>query len=872
MVPIAFVSAFHSLTNTPPFPWQVALYERLVSDRPDNIPSSCNLPTGLGKTSVIAIWLIALANGGKLPRRLVYVVNRRTVVDQTTDEVEKIRQNLAKAGLVEPLKELCSLSHETCQDQLPLAISTLRGQLADNREWSADPARPAVICGTVDMIGSRLLFNGYGVGFKGRPLHAGFLGQDVLLVHDEAHLEPAFQDLLVAIQLEQGRCKEFRSFHVMELSATSRGAETFSLSDEDRGNDEVKKRIGATKRLEFHPVVDEKKQLADKLVELALQHKDSSRAILLFVSKVDDVKKIVDRLKKDNQQTQQLMGTLRGLERDQMANPRKPEGCPIFARFLKRTKVDAPENEQWKIEPKTGTVYLVCTSAGEVGVNISADHLICDLSTFDSMAQRFGRVNRFGECADTRIDIVYPAEFKDDNELNVRRKRTLALLQSLNGDGSPAALSSLDPIARLDAFAPKPVIFPVTDILFDAWTLTTIRDKLPGRPPVEPYLHGKAEWQAPETYVAWREEVGKITGPLLEKYKPEDLLEVYPLKPHELLRDRTDRVLKQLSALAKKHATSLVWLLDDFGQVETLTLADLVDTDKKDRLAYRTVLLPPAVGGLRNGMLDAASEVAEDVADEWFDDRGDRRRIRIWSNDPDFTAKSESMRRIRPPIQIEDGDDEEAEVLSWHWFERSDTGDGDGSDANKKSVAWRVHTDDVVRNVTAIVEKLSLSSELRRALILAARWHDLGKKREIWQRSIGNPNPANWLAKSGKDRVLRELTGYRHEFGSLVDVTAGHEVDGEDVNDFKSLHLDLQDLVLHLIAAHHGYGRPHFPEERAFDPEPKGQDITQLAADVPRRFVRLQRKYGRWGLAYLESLLRAADWAASARPSQEEQI
>ena len=41
-----------------------------------------------------------------------------------------------------------------------------------------------------------------------------------------------------------------------------------------------------------------------------------------------------------------------------------------------------------------------------------------------------------------------------------------------------------------------------------------------------------------------------------------------------------------------------------------------------------------------------------------------------------------------------------------------------------------------------------------------------------------------------------------------------------------------------------------------------------MAAEVPRRFARLQRKYGRWGLAYLESLLRAADWAASAEPSE----
>ncbi|MBX9581437.1 MAG: hypothetical protein K2X87_14135 [Gemmataceae bacterium] len=91
------------------------------------------------------------------------------------------------------------------REEPPLAISTLRGQFADNREWTADPARPAVVVGTVDMIGSRLLFGGYGCSYKTRPLHAGFLGQDALLVHDEAHLEEPFQKLLKAIECEQRR-------------------------------------------------------------------------------------------------------------------------------------------------------------------------------------------------------------------------------------------------------------------------------------------------------------------------------------------------------------------------------------------------------------------------------------------------------------------------------------------------------------------------------------------------------------------------------------------------------------------------------------------------------------------------------------------
>src|SRR5438045_1079084 len=88
-----FKATFRALTDHDPFPWQIELFEKWFIN--GNFPHSCNLPTGLGKTSVIAIWLIALLNHpDKIPRRLVYVVNRRTVVDQTTDEVEKLRENL----------------------------------------------------------------------------------------------------------------------------------------------------------------------------------------------------------------------------------------------------------------------------------------------------------------------------------------------------------------------------------------------------------------------------------------------------------------------------------------------------------------------------------------------------------------------------------------------------------------------------------------------------------------------------------------------------------------------------------------------------------------------------------------------------------
>ncbi len=146
---MSFEEDFNNLTGNPPFPWQETLYRDWFSL--GKFPATCSLPTGLGKTSVVAVWLIALAqHPEQVPRRLVYVVNRRTVVDQTTNEVEKYRAALRSEPLRDVhnrLAELCALPFESNDGTAasPLALSTLRGQLADNREWSTDPTRPAVI-------------------------------------------------------------------------------------------------------------------------------------------------------------------------------------------------------------------------------------------------------------------------------------------------------------------------------------------------------------------------------------------------------------------------------------------------------------------------------------------------------------------------------------------------------------------------------------------------------------------------------------------------------------------------------------------------------------------------------------------------------
>ena len=707
------------------------------------------------------------------------------------------------------------------------------------------------------------------------------------MVHDEAHLEPAFQQLISSIRSEHQRCADFGALRIMALTATPRGSdeEKSSLTDADRKHPEVRKRVEAKKGIALF-AADDVPDLRERICERALVHKDSGAAVLVFLRRLDDVEHVAGTLAQTCP-VQTLTGTMRGLERDALAT-----GDSIFARFM-----PAPA-----VTPHQGTVYLVCTSAGEVGVNISADHLVCDLNPFDSMAQRFGRVNRFGN-GDALIDLVHfaPAQANDadpgpdassekggggkntpSSPYEQRCTRTLALLQHLprRNDGrygaSPAALSALPAGDREAAFTPQPEIRPTSEILFDAWSLTSIRQKLPGRPPVADWLHGVAEWELPETHLAWRHEVECLTGQLFQRYNAEDLLEDYPLKPHELLRDRSDRVFGHLSKLAERHPEASVWVCEENGAVNSMTLAELVDKDKKvviAALGNRTVLLPPSVGGLAirdgraTGTLDgsaafsAAHDALYDVADRVLDQEGMQRRCRTW-DDADAPARMRLIRTIDTRPDANDADDEDAETPQrryWRWWVRPRDADDDGSRTARRKQDLAPHLQSAKDYASALVAKLGIhgfAPDVSAAVPLAAGWHDLGKNRGSWQRSIGNrAYPNEVLAKSGGRMQPVELNNYRHEFGSLIDVAK--------LPEFLDQKVEVQDLVLHLIAAHHGRARPHFPAEESFDPERTAEVAAGVTREVPRRFARLQRKYGRWGLAYIESLVRAADALAS---------
>lgn len=885
-----FDESFCALMGDVPFEWQKRLFNRLIKG---DIPAALDLPTGLGKTSVIPIWLIALVaqairNHITLPRRLVYIVNRRTVVDQATVVVDKIRRRLLNPndpswqkhaqGLHRLRVTLLGLSAEL--DDMPLAISTLRGELADNDEWKSDPARPAIIVGTIDMIGSKLLFGGYGDGRYHRPHHAGLIGQDALIVHDEAHLTPAFSKLLSSIAEAQTR--ESRPVRVLELSATTLGNDSnvFSLEEDDEGDEIVQQRLDARKRLFFHEVG--KNDLVKKMSEQAKKHEDTSSKVLIYVRSPESAQKIAHALVNGLgsallPRIRLLTGTMRGYERDRLV-----QKDPVYRAFL---------NHDLKVPE---TVYLVSTSAGEVGIDLDADHVVSDLTTLDSMIQRMGRVNRRGgEERTALVDIVeQKAEEKEGKDKKEDRfdqaaKVTLAILGRLpsKDDEAPNAsprslrelLNRLNDDEKIAAFAPKPPMQQLTDIMLDAWSFTSIMESIPGRPDIAPFLHGLTN-DPPETYIAWRKEVTLLETAGVDGEPLGDWFRACRIHARELLRDRTDRVKKALQDLFKNHRKKDTYhdfpviLLDERGNAERRYLSGIVEKDFK--LAYRTVVLPVETGGLNAeyGMLDGnavSHEAVEmDVADTPYEEDGEGRRERwlfIKTEDSDRWERLLTGETLQSPpaglretesVTLEEAPEgaegEDRRLMLMVGMQRAAS---HSLETSKIRQTLGQHTGNIKRHIENIAQALRLEPWLADVLVSAALRHDNGKARPVWQRFACNPDLTNPLAKSTKFLHGRTLGGYRHEFGSLME--AAMDISGHPE----------RDLILHLIAAHHGWARPHF-EPTALDNTYTTEDNERAAVEVLRRFGRLQQRFGHWGLAWLEALLRCADIAASKLPTE----
>ncbi len=883
---LGFDERFAELTGHQPLSWQRRLYEEWATS--NHIREAIALPTGMGKTMVMAIWLIGRENHpDKFPTRLIYVVDRRTVVDQATDLACKLRYNFG-------------------EDKL--AISTLRGQLADNREWSADPSRPAIIIGTVDLIGSALLFSGYRSSYKRRPLEAGLLGQDSLLVLDEAHLSRPFEKLIISIStFQKSNHKAMRAIRMSATNGEPSGGGTFRLEDSDLKDETVSERFNAKKRLKLVEPVntkDVKSALFKEAVALAGDTERRGKRIVVFVRRPDDARWIAAAIRRHGARVSSLApyanavevltGTIRGFERDGLV------AKPVFKdRWLNgNLEPDAPANQK--------PVFLISTSAGEVGFDLNADHLIGDAAPLDSWIQRLGRVNRRGK-GDATVILVKeeaPADKTDFDKACIATSNLLA-----DGmDVSPKALAAfnhgLTPEQIDQASSPKPTTVDLTDILLDAWSMTSIIEPIPGRPVVGPWLRGIDREQA-QTTVAWRTELESFGDDSTPETALQAIFTKHAIRPHEVLTVNTGYLLEFIKRIPKLKdrphdvMSTRVAIRFPRGQVVCRTLQQLSD-DPGILYADSTLILPAQFGGLdHSGMLDAEAipktrkdddpePRSYDVADHSGYEHTDqaRARLRIFigrSDDGSWTPKplpgltlpedltlepsyatstalfndlkdvSFRVRLVRPVTLDDEGDALQSLVVLAPAPRKK----------GKEDQLLTDHVGAVESEALRIADALHLAKDepSRIASLFAAKWHDEGKKARIWQVFANNPDPGRPpLGKMAQSRDPKSLRGYRHEFGSLLRIQHPERcgTPGCDL----SLDSDARELAFHLIATHHGAGRPHFAPA-IYDPFTDAERDS-IHGECIRRFARLQRKYGWWHLAWLENLLRCADQLASA--------
>ena len=809
----AFDEEFSTLTGkSEPFSWQRRLFGRFLEGK---LPAALDLPTGLGKTSVMAIWLIARAHGAQVPRRLVYVVDRRAVVDHATEEAQKLRKRLEADA--KHLKELLGLGTRK------LPISTLRGQFADNREWQDNPAMPAIIVGTVDMIGSRLLFSGYGVSRKMRPYHAGLLGADVLVVLDEAHLVPPFENLLETIETgteefaprREDHRNVIPSFKLLSLSATGRErqGDVFRLCDEDLNDAIVKKRLEAKKHLTIELTNGGKLEsvLAEHAWALSCEGKAPVRILVYSNSRetAEKTKSAIEDLAKGDKKTslptvqidtELFVGARRVKERELAKQRLQVLG------FLAHSGVTLER-----------PAFLIATSAGEVGVDLDADHMVCDLVPWERVVQRLGRVNRRGD-GDARIIAVDEGDPKpkkadeptEKERLKIAAHRALQIIQSLPShgsgfDASPGALRELKRRADGDdrlkslidaATTPVPLQPALTRPLVDAWSMTSLEEHT-GRPKIGPWLRGWID-DEPQTAIVWRKFLPvRIRGDRVSNKEIADFFEAAPPHLSEELETETRRAVPWLMNRANRLAEKLdeekseskeigdssdlppltkdsvvaFLLAPDGTPFKNYKLRDIVksDDDKKreerfeSELAGKTLVVDARLEGLKAGLLEKDEDGIPQTADSdegWSREVGQRVR-----RAPSFDAADDADWRFQNDFAC--AKNEEGDATEWLIIERPQKSpDSENGRSISKPQSLRDHQNCVVSKANTLAGALGLGEDLAHVLKIAARLHDAGKSAPRWQRAFNAPRDDFYAKTKGPINQAR-LDGYRHEFGSL---------------------------------------------------------------------------------------------------------
>lgn len=981
-----FLTAVHGRT---PFPWQQALADRVLGL--NGWPEVLDVPTGLGKTSVLDVAVLAAARAGQQgeqPRRRVFfVVDRRLVVDEAYQHAEVLARALRAPAADPLLREVGDALRELAprhDSDEAFDLTRMRGGTTWDWRWVERPDRFGVVTGTVDQLGSRLLFRGYGVTDRRRSIDAAMVGTDSLVLVDEAHLaRPLLATAAAALAMDEPRQPVRPCAQVVRLSATPgildvpSGPVVFDLA-ENLAHQEAGRRLRAAKTL--HTVQTTTKQLPAVLAAGALAAGAGlpQGVVAVVVNTVATARAVFRALSAEvpAQQLVLLTGRNRPLARDRLLWRALP-GLTLG----------------WRSESPTETRYLVATQTVEVGANLDLDVLLTESAAWDALVQRLGRLNRVGAATASTALVVHPTDAKGEPPVyGEATTRTWEWLSSLlpphtwstaravgpgwaglrDGlDVGPAALRALlaDRDVRPMTLQPRdvPVLFRQH---LDCWTRT---GPVPEPDvPVHLFLHGFDSSPEP-VRLAWRADVSveqaEQVDPADGNRAPaevQDALAVLPVRVDEILEvpvaavrafltgepaspvndsdasppaeeqqftggkpvfrvqsTATGTEVSRILGGAVRPGQLLVLPstyggCDEFGwdPVSTAPVLDVADLAAGGRRQASVLRLSASTLRPLVAALDPAAEVAGPLAEVATERREDRDLpSRLPSGDA-VTTVEQALQALREALDAVQPDPEDpygprwsrlwAELRSLRLEARAATVGGgpgqlrlvgsrggwlagddesrDGSSLTGERVPLSQHGDEVAAHAAHVCAGLGVDGRLRDSVVLAARWHDLGKADPRFQVMLHGGDVAaaaaarELVAKSGMpsgDRAARRAaarasgypSGGRHEELSAVLVQARLEHDRGGPTDVD------EDLVVHLVAAHHGHARPLFPP--VVDPDRPAAHEDELAGRVPLpsstvdwaqpdRFADLNSRYGRWGLALLESVVRLADIACSA--------
>ena len=383
-----FASFFTSATDHDPYPYQAKLAEG------KGLPALLRIPTGAGKTeAAILAWMYRYHyypdshTRASTPRRLVYCLPMRTLVEQTAARVEGWLERLGKT------------------DDVGLVI-LMGGE--PREQWYLDPEKPCVIIGTQDMLLSRALNRGYGNTPFMWPIEYGLLNNDCLWVMDEVQLMA--NGLPTSTQLAglRHKLKTFGPAHSLWMSATVKPgwldtidhgtlseSQVFGLGPGDLRNTQLSKRHNARK-IVTEISIESGQGYARKMAELIAKKHGRGALTLAIVNTVERAQEIYKAL--NNSQWVSL----------------EAETMLIHSRFRGQEREEKRKMLSKGIDESGAGRVVVATQAIEAGVDISARTLLTELAPWPSLVQRFGRCNRKGEYAQGDIVWVDTGERSQD--------------------------------------------------------------------------------------------------------------------------------------------------------------------------------------------------------------------------------------------------------------------------------------------------------------------------------------------------------------------------------------------------------------------------------------------------------------------------